>query len=84
MLKRVAPGPSRPGRAPGNRPESCSAALPASSAARLAGPKAAERAAAAQANIEAKKPHDFRVTVDPDGSVIMTFDTGERVRLESA
>ena len=47
-------------------------------------PQAAERAAAAQANIAAKKPHDFKVTVDPDGSVIMTLDTGERVRLESA
>ncbi len=47
-------------------------------------PAAAERAAAAQANIAAKKPHDFKVTVDPDGSVIMTLDTGERVRLESA
>jgi hypothetical protein len=47
-------------------------------------PKAAERAAAAQANIAAKKPQDFKVTVDPDGSVIMTLDTGERVRLESA
>ena len=47
-------------------------------------PQAAERAAAAQASIAATKPHDFRVTVDPDGSVIMTLDTGERVRLESA
>ena len=47
-------------------------------------PKAAERAAAAQANIAAKKLHDFTVTVDPDGAVIMTLDTGERVRLESA
>ncbi len=47
-------------------------------------PQAAERAAAAQANIAAKKPHDFKVTVDPDGSVIMTWDSGERVRLESA
>ncbi len=42
------------------------------------------RVAAARANIAAKKPHDFKVTVDPDGSVIMTLDTGERVRLESA
>ncbi len=47
-------------------------------------PAAAERARKAQANIAAKKPHDFKVTVDPDGSVIMTLDTGERVRLESA
>ena len=47
-------------------------------------PQAAERAAAAQANIAAKKPHNFTVTVDPDGAVITTLDTGERVRLESA
>ena len=47
-------------------------------------PAAQEHARQAQAAIAATKPHDFRVTVDPDGSVIMTLDTGERVRLESA
>ncbi len=47
-------------------------------------PQAAEMARKARANIEASKQHDFKVTVDPDGSVIMTLDTGERVRLESA
>ncbi len=47
-------------------------------------PQAAERAAAAQANIAAKKPHDFRVTVDPDGAVIMTLDDGTTAKLPTA
>ena len=39
-------------------------------------PAAQERARQAQAAIEARKPHDFTVTKDETGNVVLTLDDG--------